>query len=155
MQGSRLAGFLCLAFRLVLGGMFLYAGLTKIAGPADFAQAIANYRILPEWSVNAAAIVLPWVEVFAGTSLILGLLIQGGSLLIAGLLLAFACALGFDLWRGLDISCGCFGPGGGAITWLYVLRDATLFGMACFVWGFSPKSPLGLDNMLARGRESP
>lgn len=139
-------GLMVLVFRVILGGMFVYAGIMKIADPAGFAQAIANYRILPVGMVNGAAVILPWVEVLAGSSLILGLFLTGGSLVIAGLLLVFACALGFDLWRGLDISCGCFGASKDSITWLYVLRDTLLSGMAGIVWGFSRRSPLAMDN---------
>jgi putative oxidoreductase len=148
-RGLDLPGLLVLGFRLVLGGMFVYAGVTKILDPAGFAQAIANYRLLPPGLVNIAAIVMPWVEVLAGASLILGASLPGGSLLVAGLLLVFACALGIDLLRGLDISCGCFGSPGDRITWLYVLRDALLCGMACFVWVHSRKSPLALDDLLS------
>jgi uncharacterized membrane protein YphA (DoxX/SURF4 family) len=112
--GLNPTGALVLASRIVLGVMFVYAGITKIMDPAGFAQAIANYRILPGGLVNPAAVVLPWVEVLAGLSLVLGLLLEGGALVIAGLLLVFTLALGFNLMRGLDISCGCFGPSGGS-----------------------------------------
>ena len=56
--GFGLRGILVLSFRLVLGAMFLYAGIVKIADPAAFAQAVANYRILPLALVNAAAVIL-------------------------------------------------------------------------------------------------
>ena len=36
-----------LVARLVLGGVFLYAGFVKIADPTAFAGAIAAYRLLP------------------------------------------------------------------------------------------------------------
>lgn len=146
--GFGLRGLLVLSFRLVLGAMFLYAGIVKIADPAAFAQDLANYRILPVVLVNAAAVILPWVEVLAGASLVLGLFLPGGSLLTAGLLLVFAIALGFDLWRGIDISCGCFGSSEATVTWRYVLRDAVLCCMACFVWVFSGHSPFAVDNGL-------
>jgi uncharacterized membrane protein YphA (DoxX/SURF4 family) len=151
-RGFDLAGITALCFRLFLGIMFAYAAITKIQDPAGFAQAIANYRILPLWGVNGAAILLPWVELLAGACLISGLLLPGGSLLIAGLLLVFAVALGIDLWRGLDISCGCFGASSGTVTWLYVLRDTLLAAMACIVWIFSHRSPLSLDGLVSRKR---
>ncbi len=144
--GFSLWGLLVLSFRFVLGAIFLYAGIVKIADPAAFAQAVANYRILPLALVNAAAIILPWVEVLAGASLVLGFFLPGGSLLTAGLLLIFAVALGFDLWRGIDLSCGCFGTSEATVTWLYVLRDAVLCCMACFVWVFSGRSPFAVGN---------
>jgi uncharacterized membrane protein YphA (DoxX/SURF4 family) len=143
---------LILSFRIILGAMFVYAGVLKISDPAGFAQAIANYHILPVWLAGQAAIILPWVELLAGASLILGLFLEGGSLIIAGLLLVFSCALAFDLWRGLDISCGCFGSSTKTITWLYVLRDALLFGMACLVLRSSRKSPFSIDNLRTGGK---
>jgi uncharacterized membrane protein YphA (DoxX/SURF4 family) len=149
-RGPDPLGILVFLFRLILGCMFVYAGVMKILDPAGFAQAIVNYRILPLWMVNGAAILLPWVEVLAGLSLVMGLLLPGGSFLIAGLLLVFACSLGFDLWRGLDISCGCFGSGRDAITWLTFLRDALLFGAACLVWVFCRRGPLALDDLVPR-----
>jgi len=33
--------------RLILGGLFIYASLDKIAQPAQFARAIESYQLLP------------------------------------------------------------------------------------------------------------
>ncbi|HNQ86866.1 MAG TPA: MauE/DoxX family redox-associated membrane protein [Deltaproteobacteria bacterium] len=114
--------------RMALGIMFTYAGLTKIIAPAGFALAVYNYHILPAPLVNITAIVLPWVEVIAGTCLVLGLWIPGGALIVSGLLFVFAIALGFNLARGLDVACGCFSssPTAEKITWWYLLRDGSL-----------------------------
>ncbi len=114
--------------RVALGLMFVYAGLTKIVAPAGFALAVYNYHILPASLVNVTAIVLPWVEVVAGTCLVLGLWIPGGALIVSGLLFVFTVALGFNLSRGLDIACGCFSssPTAEKITWWYLLRDGSL-----------------------------
>ncbi len=115
--------------RLVLGTVFLSAGITKIVDPAGFALAVYNYHILPAWLVNLAAVTLPWIEVVAGVCLVLGLWVPGSALVVSVLLLAFTTALGFNMYRGLDITCGCFStsPGSGKITWWYVLRDGSLF----------------------------
>ena len=40
-------GPLVILCRLVLGGVFIYASLDKIAHPAEFAKAIGNYHVLP------------------------------------------------------------------------------------------------------------
>jgi uncharacterized membrane protein YphA (DoxX/SURF4 family) len=95
-------------FRLFLGGIFVYAGIVKIVDPHGFALALYNYKLLPGWMVNPVAIILPWVEVITGGSLLLGFWVQGGGLIVFGLLWMFACALGINLARGLDIACGCF-----------------------------------------------
>ena len=36
-------------FRLVLGGVFLWAGLAKLADPRGFVQAVRAYDATPEW----------------------------------------------------------------------------------------------------------
>jgi len=95
-------------FRLVLGAIFIYASIDKIAHPADFARAIFYYRILPVSLVNIFAVVLPWAELFAGTLLILGIFTRGSVLLIDVMLLVFIVAIAYNVLRGVDISCGCF-----------------------------------------------
>jgi uncharacterized membrane protein YphA (DoxX/SURF4 family) len=94
--------------RLALGGIFIYASLDKIAHPLEFAKIIANYRILPDFLVTLPALVLPWLELFAGFCLVAGFWVRSSTLLLALLLLAFIAALGFNAARGIQISCGCF-----------------------------------------------
>lgn len=126
------------AFRALLGCMFLYTGVIHALDPMGFAEAVANYRILPAVLVNPFAVVLPFVEVITGMALILGILIPGSSLIIAGLLFVFAIALGIALFKGLDISCGCFTTSKEArsISWIYLARDLGLLAMAIFVFCF-------------------
>ena len=59
------------AVRLVVGGIFMYAGAIKIVDVPGFAKNIHNYQMLSDLGVNAAAIFLPWLEVFTGAALIL------------------------------------------------------------------------------------
>jgi uncharacterized membrane protein YphA (DoxX/SURF4 family) len=122
--------------RMMLGVMFLYAGIIKAMDPAGFALAIYNYHILPGWLVNAAAIALPSIEIMAGISLVLGLWVPGSALIISLLLFIFTTALGFNLSRGLDIACGCFSTSasGEHITWWYLLRDSSLLASALFIF---------------------
>lgn len=126
------------AFRALLGCMFLYTGVIHALDPMGFAEAVANYRILPAVLVNPFAVVLPFVEVITGMALILGILIPGSSLIIAGLLFLFALALGIALFKGLDISCGCFTTSKEAqsISWIFLVRDLGLLAMAVFVFSF-------------------
>lgn len=129
---------LSLIFRIILGSIFLYAGIMKIPDPDAMAQAIYNYRLLPGWMIPPAAMVMPWVEVLVGASLLLGIFAQGGALAAAGLLGLFACALAISLIRGLDISCGCFNLSSSAksITIFTLLRDMVLLAMAIQVFFF-------------------
>jgi hypothetical protein len=54
------------------------------------------------------AIILPAFEVAAGLGLLFD--IEGSLTVIAGLLTLFIAALGYGIWMGLDVDCGCFGP---------------------------------------------
>lgn len=124
---------IALICRLALGIIFLYAGIEKIIAPREFAVAIYNYRLLPDWPVNMLAVILPWLELSVAACLISGIYVRGAALLSALLFLIFAVALATNLIRGLDISCGCFGGSGGNINWLYLLRDTSLLGMSLVV----------------------
>ena len=119
---------LSLAFRAILGSLFLYAGIAKIVDPMGFALSIYNYKLLPESLINVAAILLPWLEVIVGGSLLLGIGTAGGALIATTLFSIFAGALTINLIRGLDIACGCFSTAatGGSINWFYLLRDLSL-----------------------------
>lgn len=97
-----------LVSRLVLGGLFVYASLEKIAHPLIFAELIYNYRILPAEAVNLSSLILPWVEFLAGALLISGRLTLPSASILILLILAFCAAVGFNLARGLDFKCGCF-----------------------------------------------
>jgi len=130
--------FISCLFRWLLGALFLYAGVVKAADPHGFSLALYNYHLLPGWLINPLAIILPWVELMAGVSLLVGIWTQGGALLASALLAIFALALGISLIRGLDIACGCFSTSSGAepITWLYLVRDLILLGMGAYILFF-------------------
>ena len=101
--------FVNIALRLVVGGVFVFAGVVKIINPAHFAGDIGNYRVLPyEW-INLLAITLPWVEVAAGLLLIGGIWTRASALAIALMLVVFLIAIGQAVARNLNIDCGCFG----------------------------------------------
>jgi uncharacterized membrane protein YphA (DoxX/SURF4 family) len=98
-----------LVFRVVLGGLFVYAGIVKVLDPLDFAQDIRNYRLVGQALSFAAAIFLPWLEILAGAFLIAGVWRRGAALVISGLLVFFIVLTVVTMVRGLDVDCGCFG----------------------------------------------
>ncbi len=98
--------------RLVLAGVFLAAAAPKLADPAGFAAAIANYRAFPDALVNLVATIVPALEV-AGALALLSPWRRGGALLLGALLLGFTALLAISLARGIDVSCGCFGGADG------------------------------------------
>ncbi len=96
-------------FRVVLGGLFVYAGVVKVLEPLDFAQNIRNYALVGQSLSFIAAIVLPWLEILAGACLVVGVWKRGAALAISGLLVFFIALTVVTMIRGLDVDCGCFG----------------------------------------------
>ncbi len=97
--------FLC---RVILGGLFIYASLDKIAHPHDFARIVYDYNLIPDIAIYWVAGILPWFEMICGLLLISGLMIRTPSILLSLMLLVFIAAMGLNALRGLDITCGCF-----------------------------------------------
>lgn len=99
---------LSLLFRMIVGIVFLVAAVPKIADPFVFGINIRNYHLIPDAWSNLVAIILPWIEFYTGIFLILGLYLRTSACLLAGLLGFFILAISSAIWRGFDISCGCF-----------------------------------------------
>jgi uncharacterized membrane protein YphA (DoxX/SURF4 family) len=145
--------WIALPARLYLGFVFIYACVHKIAVPATFALDVATYQLLPLSLVNITALVLPWVELFAGVLIVIGWRTRAAALLIAGMMVVFMIALGWALHQELDMSCGCFASSGEAdpISGMTMLRDAGWLALSAYVLAFD-RAPIGLDRWLARRR---
>ena len=108
--------------RWFLGGLFIYSGATKLLAPQLFAVLIEAYGIVPEGLLMPVAVILPALEVVAGVGLLFD--IHGSLVVITGLLLLFVAILGYGIWMGLDVDCGCFGPGDPEAEAFHGLRPA-------------------------------
>ena len=104
---------------ILLGGVFVYASLDKIANPGEFARIVYHYRLIGPsqmigpWAANALAVTLPWVEVVLGLALISGLWRREAAVVTGALLLVFIGAVSAALAMGIDIeNCGCFSVSG-------------------------------------------
>ncbi len=107
--------------RLVLGAVFVVAGVTKALHPAAFLLDLLQYPLagghFPVW----VAALLPWMEIVFGGALLVNRSAQGAAMILLGLLLGFT---GLVLWRAqavhavsgvsylsLVLNCGCgMGP---------------------------------------------
>jgi putative oxidoreductase len=96
-----------LILRVILGGIFIYVAFNKLINPEEFAKAIKNYEMLPLELVNIMAIILPYIEFFAGLFLIIGFYKRGSSVIVILSLVMFIIALTSAYTRGLNIDCGC------------------------------------------------
>lgn len=138
-----------LGSRLVLGGIVLWAGLTKVGDQQGMALAIDSYELLPEAMVRPLAAALPWVEVALGAFLILGIFVRFSAIATGALLAAFLIGMAQAKARGLAIDCGCFGAGGPGegVSWFDLVRDVALLGVAGLVV-FLPRDRWALDALL-------
>ena len=94
---------------LIVGGIFIYAGVIKALDPVQFANDIDNYKALPWFISVRLAFYLPWLEIFCGLAVIFRFLYRGGLSILSALIAVFVGATIAAKMRGLDISCGCFG----------------------------------------------
>ena len=104
---NRFNRYLIVVIRIVLGSVFLWASFDKIIDPAKFARSIANYHVLPFGIENTIAIVLPWLELFIGSGLILGVMVDGSIVITSALLVLFNLMIAQAILRGFNIDCGC------------------------------------------------
>lgn len=113
-------------FRLILGGVFIWAGVLKIAAPLDFAQDIANYRIFPDSFSFFLALILPIVEVLCGLLIVSGILRRSAAFILSGLVVCFLILIVITMIRGIDVECGCFGSLGRRVDYKLLLTDLGL-----------------------------
>ena len=100
--------WLTIRVQLALGSIFVAAAVPKILDPPAFAHRVYNYRLLPGVAVNAAALVLPWIELLAGLALVVGFWKRTAAGIAGVLLLVFVAALSINLARRNPVECGCF-----------------------------------------------
>jgi len=120
---------------IVIGILFIYAGVVKVMEPAEFARDIDNYKMLP-WKVGVGlAVYLPWLEIFCGLALITRVLYRGGVFIVTGLMSLFIIASIVAKARGLDVSCGCFGHASKYLNFSWHLAlDFLLLGGLLLLW---------------------
>lgn len=154
--GGRRAGgeaWLLLVTRLLLGGLFIFAGVIKLQDPQTFLFSVKAFDLFPEHAghlVVLTTFLVPWAEVVAGAMLVLGVWARASALVHALLLAAFIAGIGSVLARGLAVECGCFGKyspfcRAATVGWCNIVQNAVLLGMALVVlWrGPGALSPRG------------
>ena len=134
--------------RLLLGGIFIYAGYAKIFLPimhprppigvalAFFALQVGSYQILPPWGVNFVAHTLPFAEIALGLLLIIGWQLRIWAALSTLLMLGFFAAVVRSYAAGMQINCGCFATPE-PLTMATVIRDGALAALAVAMTAFA------------------
>ncbi len=140
--------------RLVLGGIFVYAGISKIFFPnthlwpmfvlkfsistniANFAYQVDAFKMLPPWGVQFVAHTLPFTEVLLGLLLVIGWRLRIWASLLTLIMLGFFVVVTRAYLLHMNINCGCFaipepiGP-------KKILEDAALFVLALLTTVFA------------------
>ncbi|MET9611327.1 MauE/DoxX family redox-associated membrane protein [Kitasatospora indigofera] len=139
--------------RLALAVVWGWAGLAKISDPAEAAQAVRAYEILPESLVKPVGYALPFLEVALAVLLVIGLGVRIVAVVSALLLLTFIAGITSAWVRGISIDCGCFGGGGtvdaSQTEYLQeILRDTGFLLLAAWLV-YRPRTKLSADAWLA------
>src|ERR1043166_2901543 len=80
--------------RWVLGGIFIYMGLTKALHPVDFLKILREYHLIDSHVLlNLVAAGLPWFEIVCGLLLLAGVAVRGAALLLLAMLIPFSLAV--------------------------------------------------------------
>jgi uncharacterized membrane protein YphA (DoxX/SURF4 family) len=138
--------------RLVVGGIWIWAGAIKLPDPDASISAVRAYQLLPLSVADGVGRFLPMLEVVIGVCLVLGLLTRLSAVVSALLQVAFIVGI-ISVWsRGIAISCGCFGDGGpdpdafSKYPW-EIARDVGLLALSLLVVWLRG-TPYALDNLL-------
>ncbi len=94
--------------RVILGTVFIIAGIMKMSDPYGFAIAIFSYKLFPLFSINLIAIVVPFIELVVGITLLLQIYPVTSVFIINSLLIIFIISISINLLRGQEFDCGCF-----------------------------------------------
>jgi uncharacterized membrane protein YphA (DoxX/SURF4 family) len=104
--------WLLLAGRLILGGVFVYAGYVKLRQPwMLFAMGINSYQMVSESTAKLLAQTLPWFELLLGIVLLTGWALRWSATVASALLVFFFSVMLRAYMKNLAIFCGCFGVG--------------------------------------------
>ena len=140
--------------RLVLGGIFVYAGLSKIFLPnfylwpmfvlkfsistnlSTFAQQVESYKLISAEASQTVAHILPLVEVILGLMLLLGWRLRVWATAVTLLMMGFLGVVTRAYLLHMQINCGCFGVPE-PLTGMTVVRDSLFTALALVMTYFA------------------
>jgi uncharacterized membrane protein YphA (DoxX/SURF4 family) len=140
--------------RLVLGGIFVYAGYSKLFLPnfipwplfalrfslstnlSNFAVQVESYKLLSAGGVSFVAHTLPFAEIILGLLLLIGWQLRIWASLITLIMLGFLGAVSRAYILHMDINCGCFSTPE-PLTGMTIVRDGTLSALALLMTVFA------------------
>ena len=131
---------------VLLGLIFLSAGLLKAADPTEFARQIGTYGIVGGSLAPALAYFLIPVEIALGAALILGVRARWAGAMGGVLLLLFMGVTAYAWSQGRAEGCGCFGSLASRTPGQVLLEDSLFVALALMATAFGRRQdspPLG------------
>jgi uncharacterized membrane protein YphA (DoxX/SURF4 family) len=140
--------------RLVLGGIFIFAGYSKIFLPnfmfrplfalkfslstnlTNFAFQVDSYKLLSPAGVSFVAHTLPFFEIVLGLLLLIGWRLRIWATLATALILGFLAAVTRAYLLHMQINCGCFAAPEPLTGWT-VVRDSAFAALAVVMTVFA------------------
>jgi len=140
--------------RLVLGGVFGYAGISKLVFPnthlwpwfvlkfsvvmnlSSFATQVESYNLTSPAASAFVAHTLPFAEIALGLLLLIGWRLRIWASLVTVLILGFLFAVTRAYLLHMDINCGCFGTPERLTGWT-VIRDSAFALLAIVMTAFA------------------
>jgi uncharacterized membrane protein YphA (DoxX/SURF4 family) len=143
-----------LIVRLVLAGIFLFAGYSKLFFPnrlfsswfmikfsvssnlSNFALQVAAYKLLSPAAVDFVAHTLPFAEIALGLLLLIGYGLRIWASLVTSIMVGFWIVVTRAYLLHMDINCGCFSTPE-PLTIKTVIRDGVLVALAILMTAFT------------------
>jgi len=140
--------------RLVLGGIFAYAGFSKLLMPNTnlwpmfvlkfsismnislFAQQVESYKMISAEASQIVAHTLPFVEIGLGLLLLIGWRLRIWATAITVVMAGFLGVVTRAYLLHMDINCGCFGTPE-RLTGMTVIRDSLFTALALLMTVFA------------------
>jgi len=140
------AGWGYLFLRLVVAGIFIYAGAAKAMNPLLFATQIRAYELTGFAGGAVLAVWLPWLELLCGLALLVNRLVSGALVWLVVLMVAFMGAQVSAWVRGLNLDCGCFGGSGTPVDPVWMMgRDGLILVAVLGLVVWRPRSATTQD----------
>ena len=119
-----------------LSGIFIVSGVLKLLDLPAFYQSILSFHLVSGTLALIPVYVVPNFELVCGIALWVPTLKRGSSLCLAALMVVFTLMLADAWWRGIDVTCGCFGKADAASFTAAkgIARDIAFFTMAAWVF---------------------
>jgi len=128
--------------RWLLGGVFIYMGMSKALHPEAFLKLVRQYQMVSDPVIlNSIAAALPWFEIVCGLLLVGGVAVRGSALMLILMLVPFTLIV---LRRALAIAatqaisffsvkfdCGC--GNGEVIIWHKMIENSLLILLSAWL----------------------